>query len=80
MFLQLQQKSSKSPGSSAGSPNLKPLKTTAIPEISYSSSEDEDFFDAEEDDSDDDDDGSKFQHHDLTNFFNPYFKLFRTCK
>jgi len=51
---ELQQKSSKSPGSSAGSPNLKPLKTTAIPEISYSSSEDEDFFDAEEDDSDDD--------------------------
>jgi hypothetical protein len=47
---------------------LKPLKTTAIPEISYSSSEDEDFFDAEEDDSDDDDDGSKFQHYDLTNF------------
>lgn len=31
------------------SPNLKPLKSTAIPEISYSSSEDEDFFDAEED-------------------------------
>jgi len=55
---ELQQKSSKSPGSSAGSPNLKPLKTTAIPEISYSSSEDEDFFDAEEDDSDDDDDGT----------------------
>merc|ERR1711962_1936013 len=53
---ELQQKSSKSPGSSVasvGSPNLKPLKTTAIPEISYSSSEDEDFFDAEEDDDDD---------------------------
>ena len=33
---------------------MKPLKTTAIPEISYSSSEDEDFFDAEEDDDDDD--------------------------
>lgn len=29
--------------------NLKPLKTTEIPEISYSSSEDEDFFDAEDD-------------------------------
>ena len=56
LFFQLQQKSSKSPGSSVasvGSPNLKPLKTTAIPEISYSSSEDEDFFDAEEDDDDD---------------------------
>ena len=56
VFFQLQQKSSKSPGSSVasvGSPNLKPLKTTAIPEISYSSSEDEDFFDAEEDDDDD---------------------------
>ena len=35
---------------------MKPLKTTAIPEISYSSSEDEDFFDAEDDDSDDNDD------------------------
>ena len=40
---------SKTP-SSAGSPNLKPLKTTDIPEISYSSSEDDDFFDAEDDD------------------------------
>ena len=37
-----------------GSPNLKSLKSTAIPEISYSSSEDEDFFDAEEDEDDDD--------------------------
>ena len=35
---------------------MKPLKTTAIPEISYSSSEDEDFFDAEDDDSDENDD------------------------
>ena len=34
---------------------MKPLKT-AIPEISYSSSEDEDFFDAEDEDSDDNDD------------------------
>ena len=40
----------------SSSPNLKPLKTTAIPEISYSSSEDEDFFDAEDDDSDENDD------------------------
>ena len=50
---------------------MKPLKTTAIPEISYSSSEDEDFFDAEEDDSDDDDDGSEFDKItfcDLTSF------------
>ncbi len=49
---------SKSP-SSVGSPNLKPLKTTAIPEISYSSSEDEDFFDAEDDDDEEEDDESQ---------------------
>ena len=59
---------------------MKPLKTTAIPEISYSSSEDEDFFDAEEDDSDDDDDGSEFDKItfcDLTSFSICFFAKFR---
>ena len=58
---------------------MKPLKTTAIPEISYSSSEDEDFFDAEEDDSDDDDDGSEFDRItfcDLTSFSICFFAKF----
>ena len=41
-----------SPTVSQSSPNIKPLKSTAIPEISYSSSEDEDFMSAEEDDDD----------------------------
>ncbi len=38
-----------SPKPNSSSASLKPLKTSGVPEISYSSSEDEDFFDAEDD-------------------------------
>lgn len=54
------------PSTKTSSPNLKPLKTSAVPEISYSSSEDEDFYDAEDDDDEDEDESITVPDHKKT--------------